>query len=62
MSRKGRERAVVEENLRFAGAKGAVGLPWERSDAKENGEVERRRRQRERFCGDSVCASGWQTF
>eukprot|EP00965_Chrysotila_dentata_P242836 6205082-Pleurochrysis_carterae.AAC.1 len=61
--REGRQKAVVEGISRSAGAEGAVVLPWERSNAKKNeGAPRRRRRVRERFCGDSVCAPGWLTF
>eukprot|EP00965_Chrysotila_dentata_P056124 1860300-Pleurochrysis_carterae.AAC.1 len=51
--REGRQRAVVEGISRSAGAKSAVVLPWERSDPRENrGARRRRRRVRERSCGD----------
>eukprot|EP00965_Chrysotila_dentata_P020063 663806-Pleurochrysis_carterae.AAC.2 len=36
---------------------------WGRGWKRENrGARRRRRRVRERFCGDSVCTLGWQTF
>eukprot|EP00965_Chrysotila_dentata_P159319 5262857-Pleurochrysis_carterae.AAC.1 len=49
----GRREAVVEGFSRFNAAGGAVGLPRERSDARESeGAQRRRRRVRERSCGD----------
>eukprot|EP00965_Chrysotila_dentata_P128927 4262642-Pleurochrysis_carterae.AAC.1 len=35
-SSEGRRRAAVEEMVRFAGAKGAVGFPLERSDKRRS--------------------------
>eukprot|EP00965_Chrysotila_dentata_P256138 6212451-Pleurochrysis_carterae.AAC.1 len=50
---KGRRGGVVEEVSRFDAAEGAIGLPRERSDARESGGARRRRRRvRERSCGD----------
>eukprot|EP00965_Chrysotila_dentata_P158816 5246342-Pleurochrysis_carterae.AAC.1 len=50
---KERREAVVQGFSRFGAAGGAFGLPRERSDARECGGARRRRRRvRERSCGD----------
>eukprot|EP00965_Chrysotila_dentata_P044915 1492277-Pleurochrysis_carterae.AAC.1 len=58
----GRWGAAVEGISRFDAADDAVGLPRERSDARESrGARRRRRRVREWSCGDGECAWCRQT-
>eukprot|EP00965_Chrysotila_dentata_P124799 4126175-Pleurochrysis_carterae.AAC.1 len=51
----GKQRADVEGISRFFAAEGAVRLPRERRDTRENrGARRRQQRVRERSCGDDV--------